>query len=98
MARRTLHLANPHLHDGQDKHHPKDVSYAQHLLNNAIKNGLNTDFHAGIADGQYGEVTAAAARRAKYWFGYPKSEVIGTCGQVLVNLLNGTSKMTPIMR
>jgi hypothetical protein len=96
--RRTLHLTNPRLHDGQDIHHPKDVSYAQHLLNNGIHNGLNTDFHAGVADGTYGEVTAAAAHRAKFWFGYPRSQVDGACGQVLVNLLNGTSKMTPIMR
>jgi hypothetical protein len=96
--RRTLHLTNPFLHDGQDIHHPKDVSYAQHLLNNSVKNALNKDFHAGIADGEYGVTTAAAAHRAKFWLGYPKSEVDGACGQVLVNLLDGTTKMSAIMR
>jgi hypothetical protein len=96
--RRTLQLTNPELHDGQDKFHPKDVSYAQHLLNNEITNGLKTNFHAGVADGHYGEVTAAAARRAKFWFGYPRSQVDGACGQVLINLLAGDTKMTPIMK
>lgn len=98
MARRTLHLSNPNMHDRQDKTHPLDVSYAQRLLNNTLKNRLNTNFHAGNVDGHYGDATAAAAKRAKFWFGYPKSECDGACGQVLINLLNGTSKMTAIMK
>lgn len=94
MPRRTLHLTNPYMHDGQNKTHPIDVTYAQRLLNNTLTNSLHTDFFAGSLDGVYGEFSAQAARKAKYWFGYPKSQIDGACGQKLIDLLHGDRKMS----
>lgn len=63
MAFRTLHLTSPNM-KGQD------VKDAQYLLSG--RNRFKQNFHPGKLDGQFGEGTAAATSRAKYWLGYPK--------------------------
>jgi hypothetical protein len=60
----TLHLTSPLIRsDG--------VREVQELLRH---NPYGT-FDPGEVDGVYGERTAMAARRAKYWIGYPEKEV-----------------------
>jgi CHAP domain len=65
MAFRTLHLTSPQMH-GQD------VKDAQYLL--AGNNRFKQNYHPGPRDGSYGEDTAAATKRAKYWLGYPNPQ------------------------
>ena len=49
--------------------HGQDVKDAQYLLEG--HNRFKQNFHPGKRDGRYGETTAAATKRAKYWLGYP---------------------------
>src|SRR3954466_3586124 len=68
---KTLHLTSPLMHgvDGE-------VKEAQELLtHNRFK-----DFQPGKIDGTYGEHTAGATHRAKYWMGYKKSSITGQFG------------------
>jgi hypothetical protein len=58
---RVLNLVSPIMHG-------KDVRNMQGLL---AKNKFG-NFKPGPVDGNYGEVTAGASRRAKFWLGYPK--------------------------
>src|SRR5512142_2716105 len=60
------------------------VGEAQYLLK---KNRHGVNFHPGPMDGVYGPQTAAAARRAKFYLGYPLDEVHGTFGWVLLSFL-----------
>jgi hypothetical protein len=49
--------------------HGQDVKDVQYLLDG--NNRFKQNFHPGKRDGSYGETTAAATKRAKYWLGYP---------------------------
>lgn len=73
---RTLHLTTPFMHGA-------DVKAAQHLL---AKSRFG-DFHPGRADGSYGEHSAAATRRAKYWLGYSRRHVNARYGSELAEYL-----------
>lgn len=85
--RRTLVLTSPHMHG-------LDVRFAQNLLaTNRFRN-----FHPGKPDGDYGETTAAAARRAKWELGYEKRNVNGSFGTKLERFLTGKTKLSPLMR
>lgn len=53
----------------------------------------------GNVDGVYGEETARAVYRAKYWLGYRKpDQVAETAGGLLLDLLEGKKKPTPLMK
>ncbi len=79
---RTLQLTNPHLVGA-------DVENAQMLL---AKNPFG-DFQPGGVDGEFGEVTADAVRRAKWGLGYPAGQINGTYGPVLEEYLSGTKAL-----
>jgi lysozyme family protein len=75
---RVLQLANPHMTG-------PDVEQAQLLL----ANNPFGDFAPGDADGDFGQVTSDAVRRAKFALGYPSSQVNGTYGPALAAYLEG---------
>lgn len=75
---RTLHLTSP-LVSGPD------VKAAQKLLSDNV---FGQDFAPGKIDGQYGEATMRAVKRAKFWLGYPVPD--GSYGEQLANFLTGT--------
>jgi hypothetical protein len=75
---RVLHLSNPFMTG-------PDVTEAQQLLTN----GPYGDFHVGGIDGEYGELTAGAAMRAKWAVGYPETKVDGAFGPRLKTFLQG---------
>jgi hypothetical protein len=56
------------------------------------------NFHPGKIDGEYGEATAAAVRRAKYALGYAKSGVNRKFGPALYAYLKGSKRLSPLMR
>jgi cell wall-associated NlpC family hydrolase len=76
--RAALMLANPFMTGA-------DVEEAQTLL---AQNPFG-DFEPGVADGEYGTLTADATWRAKFGLGYPPSQVNGTFGPVLKAYLKG---------
>ena len=76
---RLLHLANPPMTGA-------DVTEAQQLLTS----NPYRDFQPGGVDGEYGELTAAAVRRAKWTLGYPDARVDGAFGTTLKAYLEGT--------
>jgi len=61
-----LHLTSPVVSGDE-------VREAQH----ALRDNKWGSFHPGKVDGHYGDHTAAAARSAKYWLGYPRSQWTG---------------------
>ena len=61
------------------------VRRAQRAL---LHNAYGT-FDPGPLDGVYGERTAAAVRRAKYWLGFPEQKIDQICGSDLLALLAG---------
>jgi hypothetical protein len=77
----TLHLTSPLMHGS-------NVSNAQHRL---LSNVFGQDFQPGPMDGQFGQATARACIRAKYWLGYPEARQVGTYGDELDGYLQGTA-------
>jgi cell wall-associated NlpC family hydrolase len=75
---RFLALADP-LMEGDD------VRSAQELL----ASNPYGDFAPGAADGEYGQLTAAAVDRAKWALGYPKRALDGVFGTTLRSYLEG---------
>jgi lysozyme family protein len=75
---RVLQLANPPLKG-------PDVVRAQQLLR---KNKFGS-FNAGVADGEYGPLTASAVQRAKWELGYPATAGGSTFGPQLEAFLSG---------
>jgi cell wall-associated NlpC family hydrolase len=51
------------------------------------------NYQPGTADGAFGQTTAAAAYRAKYWMGYPPEKMIRTYGTTLDRFLSGKAKL-----
>jgi hypothetical protein len=64
---------------------------AQYLL--AGNNAFKENYHPGTMDGEFGEMGAAATKRAKLMLGYPMSAVDGAFGQTLYELLTGKKKL-----
>ena len=48
----------------------------------------------GRIDGVYGESSAGATKRAKFWLGYPTSQIDGHFGTFIYNLLHGDSHLS----
>lgn len=74
------------------------VLAAQRVLNGG--NILGRDFLLGPdseVDGVFGEATARACKRAKYWLGYPTAEITPTYGPHLDSFLHGVEQPTPEM-
>lgn len=63
-----------------------DVRHAQQLL---ATNKFKQNFQPGPVDGIFGEATARAAKRAKYWLGYLPKDTLPTYGDVLDGYLSG---------
>ena len=84
---RVLQLANPHMSG-------PDVGEAQRLLH---KNPYGS-FDSGAADGDYGDLTASAVRRAKWELGYPKGAVNGTFGSQVQAILSGKKPLPAAFR
>lgn len=77
---KTLSLTSPLTHSA-------DVAAAQHRLNG--NNAFKQDFLQGEVDGDFGEETGRACRRAKYWLGYPTKEQLPVYGDLLHGYLGG---------
>jgi len=80
--RKTLVLSNPYMRG-------KVVRDAQYQLKH---NRFKVDFRPGERDGVFGEATAQASKRAKYYLGYPKRLIHPTYGPILNNYLRGPEK------
>jgi peptidoglycan hydrolase-like protein with peptidoglycan-binding domain len=59
----------------------------------AGRNVFKENYRPGKGDGVFGETTGAAAKRAKYWLGYPPAKQVRTYGSMLDNLLSGKVKL-----
>jgi len=82
-----LHLTSPAM-DGPQ------VRRAQRAL---LHNPYGT-FDPGPLDGVYGERTAAAVRRAKYWMGFPEQKIDQVCGSDLLTLLAEESPLSSSLK
>jgi peptidoglycan hydrolase-like protein with peptidoglycan-binding domain len=70
----------------------KEVRRAQGRLAGA--NIFKENYKPGKGDGVFGEQTAGAAYRAKYWLGYPTKELRRTYGPTLEAYLSGKAKLS----
>jgi peptidoglycan hydrolase-like protein with peptidoglycan-binding domain len=61
----------------------------------ALANSRFGDFYDGKIDGEYGELTAQACYRAKYWCGYTDENLNQAYGADLHKLLTGDAKLSP---
>jgi peptidoglycan hydrolase-like protein with peptidoglycan-binding domain len=82
----TLGLSSPLTHGDR-------VKNAQKRL--AGSNVFKTNYHPGVQDGVYGQTTARASKRAKYWIGYPLHEIKGIYGSSIDGYLSGEKKLPP---
>ena len=79
---RVLQLSNPHVTGA-------DVTAAQRLL---LKNPFGS-FDPGTPDGEYGELTAGAVRRAKWELGFPANANNSVFGPQIKAYLSGTKPL-----
>lgn len=84
---RVLQLANPHMTGD-------DIKAAQQLL---VKNKFGS-WDPGGTDGEFGELTASAVRRAKWELGYPAKAVNGTWGPQVGAILSGKKPLPAAFR
>jgi lysozyme family protein len=82
---RTLVLTNPYMTG-------PDVESAQRLL----KKSAYGDFQPGDVDGEYGPITADAARRAKHALGYADKDVNRSFGPVIRAYLDGSQPLPKV--
>jgi hypothetical protein len=69
------------------------VKQLQKLLNdNPYRHAKPLD-----VDGDFGPLTAAAVQRTKFWMGYKEENIEPVAGEMLFNLLSGSSKLSPEM-
>jgi hypothetical protein len=78
VATRSLHMTNPHMRGG-------DVEELQRLLTG----GRFGNFHPGLIDGEYGPLTAAAVRQAKWTVGFADPDLDGVADEQLLKYLAG---------
>jgi lysozyme family protein/peptidoglycan hydrolase-like protein with peptidoglycan-binding domain len=81
-APRVLQLSNPHVTG-------PDVKVAQQLL---LKNPFGS-FDPGTPDGEYGELTAGAVKRAKWELGFPANANNSVFGPQIKAYLSGTKPL-----
>ena len=55
-------------------------------------------FYGGEIDGIFGDLTAQACYRAKFYCGYTKANLAKTAGPALIAILDGTTKLTAQMK
>lgn len=90
MARpRVLRLTTPPMTG-------EDVKRAQNILLSIAPGTKYGNYKPGPANGIYGERTAAATKRAKYWLGYAKPD--DRCGPMLLRYLTGKTPLTAEMQ
>jgi hypothetical protein len=58
-----------------------------------LRNNPYGTFEPGQTDGLFDERTASATRRAKYWLGYPESQIDAIADVQLRNLLGGEAEL-----
>ena len=89
MTPRTLHLTSPMMYG-------PDVAQFQA---SALDNRFGNFFEGGELDGIYGEQTAAAAKRTRFWLGYPETGANtwhnGVVGPRLMKILLGNQNLPP---
>lgn len=83
---RTLILATPEKRGA-------DVHTAQTRLSGS--NVFRTNFKPGPVDSVFGETTARAAKRAKYWLGYSPDRILPMYGLMIDQFLSGKTKLPP---
>lgn len=71
----------------------EDVRLAQQLLQT---NPWGQDYLQDIVDADFGEATARACKRAKYWMGYQDAKMLPTFGPDLRALLEQTKPLPPL--
>lgn len=86
---RTLSVTSPLTHNDH-------VKEAQKKL--AGDNVFKANYKPGEIDGQFGEGTGRACKRAKYWLGYPLKEMKPIYGEVINDYLSGKKKLPPTYR
>lgn len=84
---RVLNLTSPNMQGD-------DVANLQY----ALRNNEFGVYFSDPANGVYGELTAAAVKRAKYWLGYQLKNVNREAGDLLLVRLQGKSKLSLAMR
>jgi cell wall-associated NlpC family hydrolase len=67
------------------------VREAQRALAGA--NVFDEDYEPGVVDAVYGEATARAVKRAKWWMGYPEHNIRDTYGLVAHSWLTGQTEL-----
>lgn len=60
----------------------------------ALSNSRFGDFYDGKIDGEYGELSAQATYRAKFWLGYPQNRLNQSYGTALHEFLTGNAKLS----
>jgi hypothetical protein len=80
----TLTVTSPLTKNGE-------VKRAQLALSG--ENVWRQDFLQGKTDGEFGEATGRACRRAKFWLGYSEKKLHATYGDTLDRLLTGKTKL-----
>jgi hypothetical protein len=88
---RVLALTSPHMTDTDGS---TDIADAQHLL---AHNRFDDFAPYGDSSqaGEFGETTAGACHRAKFWLGWPAGESTGTFGRNLRDYLSGARNLPP---
>lgn len=82
---RTLGLASP----------LRAIAEVKDAQTSLKTNVFKTDFHPGTIDGVYGEATARATKRAKYWLGYALKDMTDKYGVLLDSYLDGRKELNP---
>lgn len=81
---KTLHLTSPHMRG-------HEVLEAQKTLNGA--NVFHHDYFGGAVDGDFGPVSAASAKTAKWFLGYAEADLQPIYGDLLDSYLTGAKPL-----
>lgn len=74
------------------------VTRAQIMLKRGAIRELRADYLRGPVDGIFGESTARACIRAKFWLGYSTASMLPVYGDQLHGYLKGTKPLGPVMK
>lgn len=81
---KTYKLTSPKMRGAEVKAIQKRLAGVNHRKEN---------YHPGALDGVFGESTAAACYRAKYWLGYPPDKLVRTYGTILDRYLRNLAPL-----